>query len=246
VTLAIKNFMGIPALKDSLPHWINGSPEEGGDQYINPCLRKRIGTWMHDRVQTTPFIPVKFFWAATKKILWNSHKIFPFKDDIFEAMWYGNDTIWRTLFDLNRGIRYADKKGKLQDQPQRTFFGLIDGIIAGERDGPVGVDPVHAGALLAGYNPVALDVVGATIMGHDVSKIPMIRNPIDQRDKPLPMIHCGIAEIEIVDGTRRLNTEELARRHNLRFEPHPNWKGHVELPDSIASEPRGEEVVTVA
>lgn len=34
VTLALKNFMGIPSWKDSLPHFITGSVQEGGDQYI--------------------------------------------------------------------------------------------------------------------------------------------------------------------------------------------------------------------
>ena len=40
VTLAQKNYFGIPALKDTMPHFIIGSPSEGGDQYINPSLRK--------------------------------------------------------------------------------------------------------------------------------------------------------------------------------------------------------------
>jgi hypothetical protein len=99
ITLALKNFMGLPALKDSLPHFIVGSPEEGGDQYINPSLRKRIGTWMHDRIQSSPFIIEKFVFAVLKFLNWKSGKVIRFKDDVSEAMWPGNDTVWRTLLD---------------------------------------------------------------------------------------------------------------------------------------------------
>ena len=137
VTLAIKNFMGIPSLKDSLPHYMIHSPEDGGDQYIYPSRRKKVATWMHDRIQTTPYIPEKFLWAVAKKLLWNTGRILPYRDDIYEAMWWGNDTLWRTLTDLNRAVRYADKEGVLHDAPQRSFFGLIDGVVAGEKNGPV-------------------------------------------------------------------------------------------------------------
>ena len=43
ITIAIKNFMGIPASKDSLPHFYVGASTEGGDQYINPLLARKSG-----------------------------------------------------------------------------------------------------------------------------------------------------------------------------------------------------------
>ncbi|GAB4367455.1 MAG: hypothetical protein Kow00128_11930 [Deltaproteobacteria bacterium] len=229
VTLAIKNFMGLPALKDCLPHFITGSVEEGGDQYIYPSRRKAICLRLHDEIQANPWVPVKFACAVLKKIVWNTHKIFPFKDDIYEAMWYGNDTLWRTLIDLNRIAFYADKNGIVREEPQRKCFALIDGIIGGEKDGPVSPDPVPAGVLLAGHNSVAMDAVGATLMGFDVDKIPMIRNAFCGNGTPLPLFVGGKEEIRVIDKKGVFGLEEYKKVRNLGFEPHPNWKEHVEL-----------------
>ena len=232
VTLALKNFMGIPALKDSLPHFITGSVEEGGDQYIYPSLRKRIGTRLHDEIQSNPFMPVKFVCAVIKKLFWESNRIIPFKDDVYEAMWYGNDTIWRTLLDLNRAVLYADKEGKIRETQQRGFFGLIDGIKAGEKDGPLCADCVLAGVLLAGFNPVTLDAVGATAMGFDVNKIPLISRGIEDSKRKSP-IFIGVKEgIEVIEGPEVVTLAEFSKRRYLSFEPHPSWKGHIEMDES--------------
>lgn len=232
VTLALKNFMGLPALKDSLPHFTTGCVAEGGDQYINPSIRKRIGTHLHDQIQSSPYIPVKAVCAVVKKILWDSHKVIPFKDDVYEAMWYGNDTLWRTLQDLNKAAVYADKEGRLRDQPQRAVFVLIDGIIGGEKDGPLSPDPVASGVLLAGSNAVALDAVGATLMGFDIDRIPLISKILEGRSGPLPLFAGTKADIVVIDDGREYPLAELPRHHNLRFEPHPGFKGHVELAES--------------
>jgi uncharacterized protein (DUF362 family) len=229
VTIALKNFMGVAALKDTLPHFRTGSVSEGGDQYINPSLRKRICTRLHDMIQTNPSIPIKFVCAAAKKIIWNSHKIVPFKDDIYEAMWYGNDTVWRTLLDLNKAVVYADREGVICSEPQRKCFYLVDGIMAGEGDGPLSPEPVNAGVLIAGFNPVAVDAAGATLMGFDIEKIPLIRNALAERETNLPICLSSLEGIGIIRDGETMSINELGKKHRLDFEPHPSWKGHVEL-----------------
>jgi uncharacterized protein (DUF362 family) len=227
VTMALKNFMGVPALKDSLPHFITGAVCEGGDQYINPSLRKKIGTFLHDQIQTIPITPVKFVLAVTKALLWNSRKIVPFKDNVAEAMWYGNDTLWRTLQDLNKAVVYADKEGKLRDTPQRKLFILIDGIIGGEGNGPLAPDPVASGVLLAGGSTVSIDAVAATLMGFNIDKIPLIKKILDGNGS-LPLYAGTRDDIVVVEGGKEYPFAQLAKRHNLHYEPHPGWKGHVE------------------
>lgn len=229
VTLALKNFMGLPALKDCLPHFTTGSVEEGGDQYIYPSRRKAMCLRLHDQIQANPFIPVKFACAVAKKVVWNTHKIIPFKDDVYEAMWYGNDTLWRTLMDLNRIAFYADKSGIVRNSIQRTYLGFIDGIIAGEKDGPVSPDPVKAGVLLAGRNSVSIDIVGSTLMGFDFDKIPMIKNAMNSDGSELPLFKGKKEDIRIIDKEGLFDLDGYKQMRNLRFEPHPNWKGHVEL-----------------
>ncbi|HNY26371.1 MAG TPA: DUF362 domain-containing protein [Candidatus Sumerlaeota bacterium] len=230
ITLALKNFMGLPALKDTLPHFMVGSPEEGGDQYIHPSRRKRIGTWMHDLIQTTPNIPLKFVTAIAKRLLWNSHYIWPFQDDVYEAMWPGNDTLWRTLLDLNRIALYADKKGVLQDRPQRGYLSLIDGIIGGEGDGPLSPGAVQSRTLLAGFNPVALDYVAATLMGFDPDKIPLIRKGVEDTPHTSPLFWGSPSDIQVVDPTGNASLADYATRVNLHYKAHPSWAGHAERP----------------
>ena len=36
------------------------------------------------------------------------------------------------------------------------------------------------------------------------------------------------SEIEVNTGDETLTYKQFLEKHNLRFEPHPNWKGHVE------------------
>ena len=228
ITLAQKNYFGIPALKDTMPHFIIGSPSEGGDQYINPSFRKRMAVKLNDRIHTNTLVPVKFFFATAKKLWWNTHYIVPFKDDVYEAMWYGNDTLWRTLHDVNRIVFYADKNGKIQDTPQRNHFHVVDGIIGGEKTGPVNCDPVYPGVLMAGYNALAIDTVGASLMGFDYKKIPLINNSYKTVNTPQPLFYGNVEDIKVTDGDKEFDLKSYEKYRNLNFEPHPNWKGHIE------------------
>lgn len=228
VTLALKNFMGLPASKACLPHFRTGSVEEGGDQYINPSWRKRVCLVLHDQIQTRSWVPLKFTLAVIKKLLWDTHKLIPFKDDVYEAMWYGNDTLWRTVLDLNRIVFYADKNGKLQDTPQRKYFCLIDGIVAGEGNGPLSPNPLTPGVLIAGYNSTAIDAVAASIMGFDLDKIPMVKKALEDGGQKRSIFRGSREQIEVIDGDRTISLAAMQKSTNLKFEPHPMWKGHVE------------------
>lgn len=220
--------MGISAGKDCLPHFQTGSVAENGDQYINPSVRKKIVTHLHDIVQSSPYIPIKFFAAMLKKLIWNSCRIIPFKDDVYEAMWHGNDTVWRTLYDLNRIVFFADKKGKMTKKQQRGFFCLIDGIVAGEKEGPLSPDPVNTGVIFAGFNPVAIDVVASTFMGFDYNKIPLIANGINNNKNETNFFNGNVEDIFISENQERYHFQNLLSKINFRFEPHPGWKGYVE------------------
>jgi uncharacterized protein (DUF362 family) len=228
VTLALKNFMGLPASKACLPHFRTGSVEEGGDQYIYPSWRKRVCLVLHDQIQTRSWVPLKFMFAVLKKIVWDSHKIIPFKDDVYEAMWHGNDTLWRTVLDLNRIVFYADKSGILRDKPQRAHFCLIDGIVAGEGNGPLSPNPLTPGVLIAGYNSAAVDAVAASFMGFDIEKIPLVKRALEDEKHSRPIFRGSPEKIEVIQDDGTLSLAEVQRLTNLKFVPHPNWVGHVE------------------
>ena len=61
--------------------------------------------------------------------------------------------------DLNYVFRYADANGQLRTEPQRKFFAVVDGVIAGEGNGPLSPSPRALGMVVAGDNAWALDVV---------------------------------------------------------------------------------------
>ncbi len=227
VTMALKNHMGLPALKDTLPHFMLGSPEEGGDQYPNASARKRFHTWIRDRVEESPFIPVKAVYAGLDRLVWSTRFIKPFKDNVNQGMWYGNDTLWRTLLDINRTVFYSDKEGNIRDTIQRRYLCLMDGIVGGEADGPISCDPVTPGVLMAGHNPVAFDAVGSTLMGFDIDKIPLVKRGLEQ-PSALPLFQGGRESIRVIDGNETLTLAEFGKRRNLKYVAHPNWVGRME------------------
>ena len=227
VTMALKNHMGLPALKDTLPHFMLGAPEEGGDQYPNASARKRFHTWIRDRVEESPLIAVKGVYAGLDRLVWSTRYVKPFKDDVNQGMWYGNDTLWRTLLDINRTVFYSDKEGNIRDTIQRRYFCLMDGIVGGEGDGPISCDPVTPGVLMAGHNPVAFDAVGSTLMGFDIDKIPVVKRGLEQ-PSALRLFQGGRESIRVIDGNETLTLGEFGKRRNLKYAPHPNWVGRVE------------------
>jgi uncharacterized protein (DUF362 family) len=232
VTMAIKNNFGLPAWKETLPHWVCGSPEEGGDQYIYPSKRKAFGTHLHDMIQSNPYVPVKCAAAILKKIVWNSQYIIPFKDPVYEAMWWGNDTLWRTQLDINRAFFYADKNGVLQDKPQHRYFVFVDGLTAGENDGPNANDPLYPGVLTCGFNPVMHDAVGATLMGFDIDKIKVIKNGLTL-EHPKPLFTGNPWDWNVTvrdedDTVGQYDMEGFKAKYNLKFKAQENWRGHIE------------------
>jgi hypothetical protein len=142
--------------------------------------------------------------------------------------WYGNDTTWRMVIDLNRILMYVDKNGRFQNSPARDMFCIVDGIVGGEGNGPLDPTPNRAGIVLAGRNPVAVDLVCAHIMGFAFEKLPLLYRSLDAH--PLPLVSAGICDIVVVSNDKGLNAKQLEKvEFSLAFLPHFGWKGLVEI-----------------
>lgn len=89
---------------------------------------------------------------------------------------YENDVLWRSLCDLNKLIRYADKNGKFQPLMQRRYAVVVDGIIGTDRGGPVSPSTVQSNAIIAGFDPVAVDAACLRLMNWKVQEVPLVRN----------------------------------------------------------------------
>ena len=127
-----------------------------------------------------------------------------------------NDTLWRSILDINKILFYADKDGKMHDSKQRKYFTLIDGVIGGENDAPLSPTPTESKILMGGFDPVAVDHVATKIMGFDYKKIKTMKNALEMKKYPLGI--NDVSKINIVG-------DELP---DLHFSPAYNWREHIE------------------
>jgi uncharacterized protein (DUF362 family) len=141
-----------------------------------------------------------------------------FGSDIRAGNWEGNDTIWRMIIDLNKILIYADKKGFIKHTPQRRHFSIVDGIVGGEKDGPMNPDPVYSNVLVCGFNPFHVDIAAAKVMGFNIDKIKVLSEV--NRIKVLPLTH--IFNTTIISNNTLWNNNILYK-NSLKFIPHKAW-----------------------
>ena len=225
ITCSLKNFVGINGLKDWLAHQRIGSLEEGGDEYLHKSIRKRLETKLIENID----VATSKLWAMLLKLsclaVAGTGKIFPHKSPYREGGWYGNDTVPRTIADLNRIALYADKNGILQETVQRRILVVVDAIIAGEKEGPLHPSPKHCGLLVAGRDPVAVDFVCSKIMGFDYLKIPQFKYALKERK--CRILQENLEDIEFaVDKCKSIH--DVYTIYGDNFEPSKGWVGHIE------------------
>ena len=225
ITVAMKNFVGINGHKDCLPHHTKGTKAEGGDEYRTASWAKRTDSWLLDAKEQTGSVAVRKAAAAVHMALESVHR----RQGYWAGSWYGNETIARTTIDLNRIVRYARPDGTMADRPQRTVFSVVDGVLAGDEDGPLAPTPRPAGLIMAGIDPVAVDAAAARIMGFKYRSVPTIRLALDGASG-FRLAGFDEGELRIVSPLARwdgLSPQDAG--DSLGFRPHQGWKGHLEL-----------------
>lgn len=173
LTGALKNLIGINGHKEFLPHHIKGSFFDGGDNYYSRSWFKSKYEDLYDYVWENNNEFSYFKQKILMKILdilWKL-SIISGTENISAGSWYGNNTIWRTTLDLNH-ILYFGKEKPLK------VLNIVDGIIAGEGQGPLEPTPKNLGFLIAGENPAQVDSVIAKIIGYTLKKVPTVYNAI--------------------------------------------------------------------
>lgn len=168
MTACLKNFVGANSKKEFLPHHRNGSIRTGGDEYPERSALKTAESFLKNYAYTkNPIIDI------LRKPLRLEMKVMK-KNRFVEGSWYGNDTIWRTVLDINKIMLYADKDGVLRDKKQRIVFNIADMIVAGEKEGPMMPSRKPTGLLVSGFNQLNVDKTICQIMGFDPQKIKYI------------------------------------------------------------------------
>jgi hypothetical protein len=220
VTLNLKNMVGINGNKNYLAHYRIGPPEKGRDEFSRPYWVYGLDRRLKDLLLSTNWKIGKYpfaLWSFVKGMLLKLAA----QDDVFiSGDWYGNDTVWRMAVDINKILLYADKEGVMKEDPQRRYFSVIDGIIAGEKEGPLGPSPKYCELLIAGCDPVLTDFIATKAMGFDYHKIPLLKNAFEIKKYALSGYNMDDAIIK-----SNVPENELI----FRFEPSDGWKEHIEL-----------------
>lgn len=172
ITCALKNIVGFNGDKDFLPHHRIGGTKMGGDSYPG---KNRVRYWAELAMDNANRNMGNFWYRAWFKIsttLWALS--FPGKEHQWHAAWYGNDTTWRMVMDLNLIVNYGKPDGSLADTPQRLLYSFCDGIVGGQGDGPLSPDPLNLGVMSFTDDSATNDICMATMMGLPLERLPLL------------------------------------------------------------------------
>jgi hypothetical protein len=148
---------------------------------------------------------------------------------ITSGAWYGNDTAWRMVDDLNRIFLYAGSDGVIHSDRQRRFFALVDGIVAGEGNGPLAPDPRRLGLIIAGDNAWAVDVICASVIGFDWTRIAMLRNSVWRDSSGENSRARAEVPIDCRSSLPDFRSLSSLQENSFMLVPPPGWAGQVEL-----------------
>ena len=242
ITVCMKNLVGINGNKNWLPHHRLGTPSQGGDQFADDGIRHQI-----ERKTMACFRRFFPLLGPARKILAKPLKVAgqgvfgdTNTDTIRSGNWYGNDTTWRMVIDLNRILMYAANDGTIQDCSQRRVFCIVDGIVGGEGNGPLDPIPKPVGIVLAGVNPLEVDLVCARLMNFDYKQLPVLYQAMIKHLLPISAyeydaVICRSDDPQFDRPLVEFNGTSIA------FKPHFGWRGHIEL-DSPSSVTNGKAI----
>lgn len=182
-TCAMKNLIGINGDKSWIAHHTRGRKGRHGDEF------NKFSVWRFLEVRIWNYLKLTKWGIAIAGLLKRFFMRFVWKgrtykqvsaegkqtEYFFEGSWYGNDTLWRCIKDLNKIIFYADKRGVLQPDPQRKYLCIADAVWAGEKEGPMEQIPKPLGVIFGGTNPVYVDYAASKLMKYDYLELPVIK-----------------------------------------------------------------------
>ena len=235
VTLNLKNLVGINGNKNWLPHYRLGTPAQGGDQFDREGVKHRAEIHALNAFKRLfPYLgPMRRAVAAPVKAL--GKRVFGDTDrgTVRSGNWHGNDTAWRMAIDLGRVLLFSDPRGTLHDTPQRRYLSVVDAVVGGEGDGPLAPRPRPVGAIVAGTDPVAVDLVCTQLMGFDARRLPILARATEPH--PLPLTTCGSDDVTCLSNHRPWSGPMGSLPAvDPPFAPHFGWRGAIE-----ASSPAG-------
>ena len=195
ITCALKNLVGINGNKEYLPHHRLGGSSAGGDCYPGASLVKSALEHAADRQNMATSVLAARVWH---RLVRNLDQVARLQGDQVgvEGSWWGNDTVWRTCLDLNRILLYGQTDASMKANVQRTVVHVVDAVMAGQGDGPLAPRPLPLGLVFAGQNAVAVDWVGARLLGFDPQRVSLTRQAFGPF--PWPLASFGVTSMVLL------------------------------------------------
>ncbi len=197
ITGSLKNLVGINGNKEFLPHHRSGGTRDGGDCYPGRSLLKRLAEFSVDRANMNIGRAAFSRWIFLAGVFLWARRALAGEFDI-EGGWRGNDTVWRTVLDINRIALYGRADGTMGDVPARRILTLTDALVCGQGEGPLRPDPYPMGFVVFSEDPVEADLVHCALMGYDPGLIPTVGMAEGSFRWPFPGNRSREAAIETV------------------------------------------------
>ena len=224
LTCALKGAVGTVTYKACLAHFREGSPEDGGDEFPAATAAARAAASLKLLASHAGNARPGRLLKQAIRVGIRTARVMP--NCVIGGEWSGNDTCWRMALDLNRILLYGRPDGTMSDTPQRRYLVVVDGVIAGEGDGPLHATPRRAGIVLFGADPPAVDAGCAYAMNIDPRLVPLLRESFAPHRYALTP--DGLERLEILLNGHPAAPDDLA---NL-IDPPPrvprDWQGTCE------------------
>ncbi len=236
-TGALKNFVGINYSKEFLPHHTLGDQKSGGDEFYKrnilkrhasairaqrDIIRTKSNSHINNKIYKLLALYERFIWTLDNKI--NSNQGL---EKINEGTWYRNDTLWRTVLDLNKVVHYADINGNLHNTMQRKVIHFCDMVISGEGEGPLAPSPKKENILLFGTNGVELDALIVRLMHFNMEMLSTIY--VALKDKLLENVDYNQIMVNSnIDSYDNILLKNLKFDNFKPFQAANGWYGYIE------------------
>ncbi len=232
VTCSLKNLVGIIGHKDYLPHFTYGSPKNGGDEYPDGGFLWDLRWFFeHKEWERNKGVLKRFYNKCVYLMRGILRKVFKYPDDFDHngsGGWFGNDTLWRTVLDINRAFFYRKKNNdELSFRNDQGYLTIVDGIVGGDKNSPLAPSPVNCGLILGGFNPLCVDTVATCLMGFDIYKVKQICEAFNLNNLRLSNFEANQIEVKSSFGLNNID-DILKSREFVKFIPAKGFKGHIE------------------